>query len=35
MLESNHLSRSGLEKGGAMLEKTYRIYDYSPSDGAA
>jgi GNAT superfamily N-acetyltransferase len=28
VLESNHLSRSGLEKGGALLEKTYRLYDY-------
>jgi hypothetical protein len=28
VLESNHLSRSGLEKGGAVLEKTYRLYDF-------
>jgi GNAT superfamily N-acetyltransferase len=30
VLESNHLSRRSLEKGGAMREKTYRIYDYPP-----
>ena len=30
VLESNHLSRSGLEKGGARLEKVYRLYDYGP-----
>jgi GNAT superfamily N-acetyltransferase len=30
VLESNQLSRRTLEKGGAMLEKTYRIYDYPP-----
>jgi hypothetical protein len=30
VLESNHLSRRSLEKGGAVLEKTHRIYDYSP-----
>jgi hypothetical protein len=35
VLESNHLSRSGLEKGGAILEKTYRLYDYSSKNGAA
>lgn len=28
VLESNKLSRRSLEKGGAILEKTYRIYDY-------
>ncbi len=28
VLESNDLSRRSLEKGGALLEKTYRIYDY-------
>jgi GNAT superfamily N-acetyltransferase len=28
VLESNHLSRKTLEKGGAKLTKTYRIYDY-------
>ncbi|HEY2148978.1 MAG TPA: N-acetyltransferase, partial [Pirellulales bacterium] len=27
VLESNTLSRGGLEKGGAKLSKTYRIYD--------
>jgi hypothetical protein len=31
VLESNTLSRRTLEKGGAMLDKTYRIYDYSPA----
>ncbi len=28
VLESNRLSRGTLERGGAILEKTYRIYDY-------
>ena len=28
VLESNHLSRATLERGGAKLIKTYRIYDY-------
>jgi GNAT superfamily N-acetyltransferase len=28
VLESNHLSRRTLEKGGAKRTKTYRIYDY-------
>jgi hypothetical protein len=28
VLESNHLSRASLEKGGAILDKTYRLYDY-------
>ena len=28
VLESNNLSRKTLEKGGALREKTYRIYDY-------
>jgi GNAT superfamily N-acetyltransferase len=28
--ESNTLSRAGLEKGGAKLDKTYRIYDSDP-----
>jgi GNAT superfamily N-acetyltransferase len=28
VLESNHLSRKTLERGGAVREKTYRIYDY-------
>lgn len=27
VLESNHLSRASLEKGGAKLTKTYRLYD--------
>jgi GNAT superfamily N-acetyltransferase len=28
VLESNHLSRKTLERGGAVRAKTYRIYDY-------
>ena len=28
VLESNKLSRRGLEKGGAIRSKTYRLYDY-------
>ena len=28
VLESNHLSRRTLERGGAKLSKTYRLYDY-------
>ncbi len=28
VLESNTLSRGSLEKGGAKLDKTYRVYDY-------
>ncbi len=28
VLESNKLSRRSLEKGGTLLEKTYRIYDF-------
>jgi hypothetical protein len=28
VLESNTLSRGSLEKGGAIREKTYRLYDY-------
>ena len=31
VLESNKLSRGSLERGGAKLTKTYRIYDYEPS----
>jgi len=27
VLESNHLSRASLEKGGAKITKTYRLYD--------
>jgi GNAT superfamily N-acetyltransferase len=30
VLESNHLSRATLERGGAKRTKTYRIYDYEP-----
>ena len=30
VLESNKLSRGTLERGGANLDKTYRIYDYEP-----
>lgn len=32
VLESNHLSRATLERGGAKLSKTYRIYDYHSAD---
>ena len=35
VLESNHLSRRSLEKGGALLEKTYRIYDFPAPQPAA
>jgi hypothetical protein len=28
VLESNQLSRLTLERGGAQLTKTYRLYDY-------
>ncbi len=31
VLESNLLSRQTLERGGAILDKTYRIYDWSPA----
>ena len=31
VLESNHLSRASLEKGGAQRSKTYRIYDWTPA----
>ena len=31
VLESNKLSRGTLERGGALREKTHRIYDYEPS----
>jgi hypothetical protein len=34
VLESNHLSRASLERGGAERTKSFRIYDYGP-DGAA
>jgi GNAT superfamily N-acetyltransferase len=30
VLESNSLSRRSLEKGGAELQKTYRLYDWDP-----
>lgn len=30
VLESNHLSYKTLKRGGAILNKTYRIYDYGP-----
>jgi GNAT superfamily N-acetyltransferase len=30
VLESNTLSRASLEKGGARLDKTYRVYDLEP-----
>ena len=30
VLESNALSRGSLEKGGAKLTKTYRLYDFGP-----
>ncbi|MFV2066669.1 MAG: N-acetyltransferase, partial [Pirellulales bacterium] len=29
VMESNNLSRGGLEKGGAKRTKTYRIYEYA------
>jgi len=31
VLESNHLSRRSLERGGAKLSKTYRLYDWEPA----
>jgi hypothetical protein len=33
VLESNHLSRASLQKGGALLDKTYRLYDYGGPEG--
>ena len=27
VLESNHLSRATLERGGAVIDKTFRLYD--------
>ena len=30
VLESNHLSYKTLERGGAKLDKTYRIFDFEP-----
>ena len=35
VLESNHLSRASLERGGAKRSKTYRLYDYAPAEKAA
>ena len=32
VLESNHLSFATLKRGGAELQKTYRIYDYGPNE---
>jgi hypothetical protein len=32
VLESNQFSRGSLERGGAKLEKTYRIYDWREAD---
>lgn len=32
VLESNHLSRKTIERGGARRIKTYRIYDYGPAE---
>ncbi len=32
VLEDNRLSRASLERGGAKLTKTYRIYDYAPAE---
>lgn len=34
VLESNHLSYKSLKRGGAILTKTFRIYDWPPSDAA-
>jgi GNAT superfamily N-acetyltransferase len=33
VLESNHLSYATLQRGGAVLAKTYRLYDGHTSDG--
>lgn len=33
VMESNLLSRGSLEKGGAKLTKTYRLYDWDPPTG--
>lgn len=33
--EENDLARMGLEKGGARIYKTYRMYDYAPAEPAA
>lgn len=32
VLESNHLSFKTLQRGGAKLTKTYRVYDYGPTE---
>lgn len=32
VLESNHLSYKTLKRGGAKLEKTYRMYDWTPDN---
>lgn len=34
VLESNSFSRGSLEKGGAILNKTYRLYDWDPKTGS-
>ncbi len=34
ILEDNTLARKGLEKGGAKIDKTFRIYDYDPPGSA-
>ncbi|MBN1589485.1 MAG: hypothetical protein JW888_08215 [Pirellulales bacterium] len=34
VLESNSLSRGSLEKGGATIDKTYRLYDWNDEDTA-
>ncbi len=34
VLESNHLSRASLERGGAKKSKTYRMFDYAPAETA-
>jgi GNAT superfamily N-acetyltransferase len=35
VLESNSLSRGSLEKGGAKIDKTYRVYDWEAEDKAS
>ena len=32
VLESNTLSYKSLKRGGAVLEKTYRMYDWKPAE---
>ena len=34
VLESNHLSRKTLERGGVDRTNSYRIYDFEPTGGA-